>query len=99
MAWLHFDQAALVLQAVRLIKDLANAKVMDPDLPFQPMTPCPALSLLKEVRLELVSASDHKIELVSQRSALQARVLLALQVDTSTWDKATIACAGRSPHA
>jgi hypothetical protein len=49
------------------------------------------LSLLKEVRLELVSAGDHNIELVSRRSALQAKVLRAFKVDTSTWDKATIA--------
>ena len=45
------------------------------------MTPRRALSLLKEIRLELVS----------RRSALQAKVLRALKVDTSTWDKATIA--------
>jgi hypothetical protein len=31
------------------------------------------------------------IELVSRRSALQVKVLRALHVDTSTWDKATIA--------
>jgi hypothetical protein len=55
------------------------------------MTPRRALSLLKEIRLELVSAGDHNIELVSRRSALQAKVLRALHVDTSTWDKATIA--------
>jgi hypothetical protein len=30
---------------------------MDPDLPFQSMTPRRALSLLKEIRLELVSAA------------------------------------------
>jgi len=74
-----------------MAKDLVNAKVMDPDLPFQIMTPRRALSLLKEVRLELVSAGDHNIELVSRRSPLQAKVLRALKVDTSTWDKATIA--------
>jgi hypothetical protein len=55
------------------------------------MTPRRALSLLKEIRLELVSAGDHNIELVSRPSALQANVLKALKVDTSTWDKATIA--------
>jgi hypothetical protein len=81
---------AATIEAV-MAKDLAAAKVMDPDLPFQSMTPRRALSLLKEIRLELVSAGDHNIELVSRPSALQANVLKALKVDTSTWDKATIA--------
>jgi hypothetical protein len=31
------------------------------------------------------------IELVSRRSGLRAKVLHALHVDTSTWDKAAIA--------
>jgi transposase len=81
---------AATIEAV-MVKDLVHAKVMDPDLPTQPMTPRRALSLLKDVRLELVSAGDHNIELVSRRSPLQANVLRALHVDTSTWDKATIA--------
>ena len=81
---------AATIEAV-MARDLVNAKVMDPDLPFQSMTPRRALSLLKEIRLELVSAGDHSVELVSRRSILQAKVLKALKVDTSTWDKATIA--------
>ncbi|MGA2531379.1 MAG: IS1634 family transposase, partial [Acidimicrobiales bacterium] len=81
---------AATIEAV-MAKDLMNAKVMDPDLPFQSMTPRRALSLLKEIRLELVSAGDHNIELVSRRSPLQVKVLKALKVDTSTWDKAAIA--------
>jgi transposase len=81
---------AATVEAV-MAKDLVNAKVLDPDLPFQSMTPRRALSLLKEIRLELVSAGDHSIELVSRRSILQAKVLKALKVDTSTWDKTTIA--------
>jgi len=81
---------AATIEAV-MAKDLVHAKVMDPDLLFQSMTPRRALSSLKDVRLELVSAGDHNIELVSRRSPLQAKVLRALHVDTSTWDKATIA--------
>jgi hypothetical protein len=42
-----------------------------------------------------LAGKDHRdllnIELVSRRSALQVKVLRALHVDTSTWDKATIA--------
>jgi hypothetical protein len=74
-----------------MAKDLATAKVMDPDLPFQSMTPRRALSLLKEVQLQHISVGDKKIKLVNRRSVLQAKVLKALRVDTSTWSKAEIA--------
>jgi hypothetical protein len=55
------------------------------------MSPRRPLSILKDVRLQLVSAGDRRIELVSRRNALQAKVLKALGVDTSAWDKAAIA--------
>ena len=64
---------------------------MDPDLPFQSMTPRRALALLKEVRIQHLVAGNKQIKLVNRRSALQAKVLKALQVDTSTWSKAEIA--------
>ena len=38
-----------------------------------------------------LSAGTQQIKLVNRRSALQAKVLKALQVDTSTWSKAEIA--------
>jgi hypothetical protein len=38
-----------------------------------------------------VQVGDRTVELVSRRRAVQAKVLKALRVDTSTWDKATIA--------
>ena len=41
-------------------------KVIDPNMPFQPMTPRRALAELAEVRLELVSAGERTIELVSR---------------------------------
>jgi hypothetical protein len=47
--------------------------------------------VLKEVRLQHISAGDKQIKLVNRRSVLQAKVLKALQVDTSTWSKAEIA--------
>jgi hypothetical protein len=74
-----------------MAKDLVAAKVMDPDLAFQHMTPRRALSELAEVRLELVSAGERSIELVSRPTPLQAKVLQAFGVDASTWGKATIA--------
>ena len=70
---------------------LAAAKVMDPNLPFQHMTPRRALAELAEVRSELVSAGKRSIELVSRPTPLQAKVLQAFGVDTSGWGKATIA--------
>jgi hypothetical protein len=81
---------AATIEAV-MAQDLVKAKVFDPDLPFQSMTPRRALALLKEVRLQNISAGDKQIKLVNRRSVLQAKVLRALSVDTSTWSKAEIA--------
>ena len=81
---------AATIEAV-MAQDLVKAKVMDPDLPFQSMTPRRALALLKEVRIQHLAAGNKQIKLVNRRSALQAKVLKALQVDTSTWSKAEIA--------
>ena len=81
---------AATIEAV-MAQDLVNAKLTDPDLPFQSMTPRRALALLKEVRLQHISAGDSEIKLVNRRSAIQAKVLKALYVDTSTWSKPEIA--------
>ena len=64
---------AATIEAV-MAKDLAAAKVMDPDLGFQHMTPRRALAELAEVRLELVSAGERNIELISRPTPLQAKV-------------------------
>jgi hypothetical protein len=79
---------AATIEAV-MAKDLAHAKVMD--LPFQPMTPRRALSILKDVRAQLISAGEHRVKLVNRRNAIQAKVLKAFGVDTSAWGKAEIA--------
>jgi hypothetical protein len=55
------------------------------------MSPRRALAALKDVRVELVLAGDLTVELVTRRNPVQAKVLKAFGVDTSTWDKATIA--------
>ena len=81
---------AATIEAV-MAQDLVKAKVMDPDLPFQSMTPRRALALLKEVRIQHLAVANKQIKLVNQRNVLQAKVLKALQVDTSTWSKAEIA--------
>ena len=81
---------AATIEAV-MAQDLVKAKLTDPDLPFQSMTPRRALSVLKEVRLQHISAGDKHIKIVNRRNPLQAKVLRALSVDTSTWSKAEIA--------
>ena len=81
---------AATIEAV-MAKDLVKAKVMDPDLPFQSMTPRRALALLKEVHIQHLAAGTQQIKLVNRRNALQAKVLKAFRVDTSTWSKAEIA--------
>jgi len=81
---------AATIEAV-MGRDLAEAKVMDPDLAFQHMTPRRALSLLREVRLQHLQAGEKQVRLVNRRNALQAKVLRALGVDTTGWSKAEIA--------
>jgi hypothetical protein len=81
---------AATIEAV-MARDLVAAKVMDPDIAFQHMTPRRALAEVAEVRLELVSAGERTIELVSRPTQPQSKVLRALGVDTSGWGKATLA--------
>jgi hypothetical protein len=52
---------AATIEAV-MAKDLLRAKVMDPDLPFQSMTPRRALALLKEVRIQHLAAGTQQIK-------------------------------------
>lgn len=72
-------------------KDLADAGVMDPNLTHQHLSPRRALSELQEIRRQLITAGMRTVDLVSRRSSFQQKVLRALHVDTSSWDKATIA--------
>ena len=62
---------AATIEAV-MARDLVNAKVMDPEVPFQSMTPRRALSALKDVRLELVSAGDRTVESRSSKARAEA---------------------------
>ena len=80
---------AATIEAV-MAKDLA-AGVMDPDLAFQHMTPHRTLAELAEIRVQRVSAGERSIELVSRRTKRQGAILRAFGVDTSTWQKATLA--------
>lgn len=81
---------AATIEAV-MARDLVLAKVADPNLPYQSMTPRRALAELREVRVQHIAAGDTEIRLVNRRNAVQAKVLKALHVETSTWSKAEIA--------
>ena len=76
---------ASVIEAV-MGKDLAAAGVMDPDLDDQPMTPRRALRNLARIRtVRLVGDNGVERRVVTMPNALQAKILTALRVDTTTW--------------
>ena len=76
---------ASMIEAV-MGKDLAQAGVADPELDDQAMTPRRALRTLARIRaVRLVADNGVARHVVTKPSALQARILAALRVDTSTW--------------
>jgi len=76
---------ASVIEAV-MGKDLAQAGVMDPELGDQAMTPRRALRTLARIRaVRLVADNGIERRVITKPSALQATILAALGVDTSTW--------------
>ncbi len=81
---------AAVIEAV-MTKDLARAGVMDPDLTHQVLSPRRALAELDRIRLNTIEAGERHVTVVTRRNALQVQVLKAFGVDTSSWDRATIA--------
>jgi transposase len=79
-----------VIEAV-MAKDLAAAGVMDPDLDGQVISPRRALSELDRVRQVSLAANGRQITVITKRNALQAKILAAFGVNTSSWDKAHLA--------
>ena len=75
---------ALMAQALR------EADVRDPDLPEQFLTPERALRELGRVRAVTLTAGQRTIDLVTRRSGRQSRILAALGVDTSGWERPRI---------
>ena len=69
---------------------LAAADVRDPDLADQHLTAARALRELHRIRDVTLTAGDHTIDAVTRRNPLQARILAALDVDTTSWDHAHI---------
>ncbi len=80
---------AAVIEAL-MTADLAAAGVTDPDLDDQALTPGRALRELARIRAVTLTAGERNIDLITQRSPLQARILDALHVNTSTWNRAHI---------
>ena len=80
---------ASVIEAL-MANDLAAADLRDPDLNDQHLTPSRALRELARIRALTLTAGDRTINLVTRRTPLQARILTALGVDTTTWNRAHI---------
>jgi len=80
---------AAVIEAV-IANQLAAAAISDPDLDNQHITPRRALAELNRIRVHHLTAGDRNIRVTTRRNALQAQILAALDVDTASWDKATI---------
>jgi transposase len=80
---------AAVIEAV-IANQLAAADISDPDLDGQIITPRRALTELNRIRVHHLTAGDRNIRVTTRRSPLQAQILAALDVDTASWDKATI---------
>lgn len=80
---------AAVIEAL-ISRNLAHAHIEDPDLPEQTLTCARALCQLDRIRQVTLGAGDRTIRLVTRRSPLQTRILTALGIDTSGWNKAHI---------
>ena len=80
---------AATIEAV-MGKDLAAAKVHDPDIKTQPISARRALAELDRIRRATVDAGARSIRLVTRRNGLQAQILKACGIETSSWDRADI---------
>jgi Transposase DDE domain len=78
---------AAVIEAL-IERALAAGDVRDPDLPDQHLSAARALRQLHRIRDVTLAAGDHTINVTTRRDRLQQRILAALNVDTTTWDRA-----------
>ncbi len=81
---------AAVIEAV-MAKDLAAARIMDPDLVHQVISPRRALVELNRIRRVTLEVHGNPVTVITRPNALQAQLLKAFGVDTSSWDRASIA--------
>jgi len=80
---------AAVIEAV-IANQLTAAGIDDPDIDEQLITPRRALAELNRIRVHHLTAGDRNIRITTRRNGLQTAILTALDVDTHTWDQATI---------
>ena len=80
---------ATVIEAL-MARALRAADVRDPDLPGQFLSPERALRELGRIRAVTLTAGERTIDVVTRRSTLQSRILAALGVDTSGWERPRI---------
>lgn len=80
---------AAVIEAV-IANQLAAAGIHDPDLPEQTISPRRALAELNRIRVHHLQAGDRHVRVITRRNILQASICTALQINTATWDNATI---------
>lgn len=80
---------AAVIEAL-IAAALRASDLRDPELADQHLTPARALRQLGRVRAVTLDAVGRTIELVTRRDSLQARILAALDVDTTSWNRAHI---------
>jgi transposase len=80
---------ASVIEAL-VARALREADVRDPDVTDQHLSAPRALRELGRVRAVTLDVEQTTVELTTRPSFLQARILAALAVDTSGWDKAHI---------
>jgi Transposase DDE domain len=80
---------AATIEAV-MTADLARARVMDPNIADQVLTPRRALAQLMEIRRHRLHAG-RDVEVVDRPSLLQREILDAFGVDTTGWNRAKIA--------
>lgn len=77
---------AAVIEAL-IEQALAAADIRDPDLPDQHLTCARALRELHRVRNVTLTAGDHTIDVTTRADPLQHRILTALNVDTTNWNR------------
>jgi Transposase DDE domain len=80
---------AAVLEAL-IERALADADIRDPDLPDQHLTCARALRELHRIRAVTLTAGGHTINVTTRPDPLQRRLLTALDVDTTGWDRANL---------
>ena len=73
---------ALITQALRA------ADVRDPDLADQHLTAARALRQLHRIRCVTLTAGDHTLDAITQRTPLQREICDAVGIDTSGWNHA-----------